>query len=187
MKAESASLIPVFETEFEKVGGRCHVASSVKEIAEIILEIASQNKCANLVKQRLEIDGEDQIKTLLADHGRNIIELENVSDPVSLLSKADLAVTRVDMLIAETGTMVITTRTDEARLASCLPRIHIGIVRGENIVQTLLNAAAYLRREFESPGAVSFVSGPSRTADIEMKLILGVHGPHQVHAIILRQ
>jgi L-lactate dehydrogenase complex protein LldG len=180
-------VLSVFEAELEKVGGTCHVASSVKEIAEIISEIASENESVTLVKQRVDIDGEDEIRTLLASYGYDIIELEETADPVSVLSKADLAVTRVDMLIAETGTMVMSTRADEARLASCLPRIHIGIVRGENIVRTPRDAAAYLRKEFESPGAVSFVSGPSRTADIEMTLILGVHGPHQVHAIILKQ
>jgi len=185
MNVESASLISVFETEFEKLAGRCYVASSVKTVADIVLGIASQNKCVNLVRQRLNIDDEDQIKTMLADHGFTILELEEAADPISLLSKADLSLTRVDMLIAETGTLVMSTSADEGKLSSCLPPIHIGIVSGENIVRTLHDAAAYLRRHFESPGSVSFVSGPSRTGDIEMKLILGVHGPHQVHVIIL--
>jgi len=187
MRAESVSLVSTFETELEKLGGKFYVASDANEIADRILKIASQNNCVNIVKQRINIDNEEHINQFLVNHGFTIVGLEEASDPISILNKADVAVTRADMLIAETGTLVASTHTDITKLASCLPRIHVVIALEDDIVRTHHDATAYLRKQFESPGSVSFISGPSRTADIEMKLILGVHGPHQVHVIILKK
>jgi L-lactate dehydrogenase complex protein LldG len=139
------------------------------------------------VKQRLGIEGEEQIKTELQHHGVHVSELEECEKPVDTLSTADMAITPTDLLIANTGTLAISTKSDEERLASCLPGIHVAIMSTGKIASNPLGAARYLsdRLQSESPNSVTFVSGPSRTADIEMKLILGVHGPHQVHVIIL--
>ena len=180
-------LVEVFSKEIESLSGKCYQASNLAEVIRIILGIVAQNNCLLVVKQRLGLEGEEQIKTELEHHGVRVSELEECEKPIDTLSAADMAITPADLLIAKTGTVAISTKSDEERLASCLPRIHVAIISNGRIAPDPLDAARYLndRLESESPGSVTFVSGPSRTADIEMKLILGVHGPHQVHVIIL--
>jgi L-lactate dehydrogenase complex protein LldG len=90
--------------------------------------------------------------------------------------------------IAETGAIVELTTDDSLRLVSALPLVHISLVRASDLISTLKEAAAPIRNFYEENSLnanVSFISGPSRTADIEMRLILGVHGPAETHAIIV--
>ena len=90
--------------------------------------------------------------------------------------------------IAETGALVEFTTDDANRLVSALPLVHISVFRAADMVENLTDAASPIRNFYkENPrnATASFISGPSRTADIEMRLILGVHGPAETHAIIL--
>jgi L-lactate dehydrogenase complex protein LldG len=89
--------------------------------------------------------------------------------------------------IAQTGTLVEECTDDALRLVSSLPRTYIGIVDASAIIGTLEESSPRLRAYFESNpenATVSFISGPSRTGDIELKLTLGVHGPEHAHAVI---
>jgi len=181
-----SELIGVFRKEIENLSGKCYEASSIVEVTDIIRGIVAENGCRSVVIQGLGVDGE-QIKTELKRIGVQVLELERCEKPVDVLRTADMAITPGGLLIANTGTLVMTTKSDEERLASCLPRIHVAIIASERIVSKPEDAAQYLTDQLQgkSPTSVTFVSGPSRTADIEMKLILGVHGPHQVHVIVL--
>jgi len=69
-----------------------------------------------------------------------------------------------------------------------LPRVHIAIAHSTKIVSNPQDVNDYVRDHLvkDPHCAISFISGPSRTADIEMKLILGVHGPHELHVILKR-
>jgi L-lactate dehydrogenase complex protein LldG len=90
--------------------------------------------------------------------------------------------------IAETGSVVEFATDDSFRLVSALPLVHIGVFQAADIIESLSEAAAPIRNFYkENPrnATVSFISGPSRTADIEMRLILGVHGPAETHAIVV--
>ncbi len=90
--------------------------------------------------------------------------------------------------IAQTGTLVEEATDDAIRLVSALPRTYIGIVAASDLVENLIDAAPRLRASFAQHAennTVSFISGPSRTGDIEMILTLGVHGPEEAHAIIV--
>ena len=185
-RANSGQLFTIFQKEIESLGGKVYFASDSVNLAHTIRDIAVRSRSLFAVKQRLEIRGENEITDELTRYGIRVMELENSASPVEMLSKADLAITRADMLIAQTGTLVINTSRDEERLASCLPRVHAAIVPSGKLVLRPNDTASYLREHLtkEEPCVLSLISGPSRTADIEMKLILGVHGPHEVHAII---
>jgi L-lactate dehydrogenase complex protein LldG len=90
--------------------------------------------------------------------------------------------------IAETGAIVEFTTDDSLRLVTALPLVHISLLRASDLIATLKEAASPIRNFYEANSlnaTVSFISGPSRTADIEMRLILGVHGPAETHAIIV--
>jgi len=88
--------------------------------------------------------------------------------------------------IAETGTLMLASGSDTPATVSLLPETHIAIVSAARIVPHMEEACELLRRERnEVPRAVNFVSGPSRTADIEQTVTLGAHGPYRVHIIVI--
>jgi len=89
--------------------------------------------------------------------------------------------------IAETGTLMMLSGAATPGATSLLPETHIGVVPEQRIVRAMEDAWALLRAErgdAAMPRAVNFISGPSRTADIEQTLVLGAHGPYRVHLIL---
>lgn len=88
--------------------------------------------------------------------------------------------------IAETGTVLLLSSPQTPKATALLPETHICLVSRARIIATMEDAFALLRREVgEPPRATWFVSGPSRTADIEQTLVIGAHGPYRVHVILI--
>ena len=88
--------------------------------------------------------------------------------------------------IAETGTLLFLSGPQTPASVSLLPETHIAIVPVARIVATMEDAFALLRAEHgDLPRAVNFISGPSRTGDIEQTIVLGAHGPCRVHLILV--
>lgn len=88
---------------------------------------------------------------------------------------------------AETGSLVLLSGPDTYASAGLLPETHIAVVPASRIVAGHEDAFALIRAERgELPRAVNFVSGPSRTGDIEQTIVLGAHGPYRVHVIVVR-
>jgi L-lactate dehydrogenase complex protein LldG len=88
--------------------------------------------------------------------------------------------------IAETGTLMLCSGPTTPAVNSLLPQTHIAIVRSEHIVADMEAAWQAARDELTAwPRAVNFVSGPSRTADIEQTIVLGAHGPYRVHVLVV--
>jgi L-lactate dehydrogenase complex protein LldG len=97
-----------------------------------------------------------------------------------------LGITGSYCAIAETGTLMLLSGRGTHAVTSLLPETHVAIVRTARIVRSMEDAWDLLRREHGSlPRQVTFVSGPSRTADIEMTLVLGIHGPYRVHVVLV--
>lgn len=96
-----------------------------------------------------------------------------------------VGVTTAYAAIAETGTLMLLSGPDTPASASLLPETHIAVVPLVRIVPYMEDGWDLLRREHgELPRAVNFVSGPSRTADIDQQIVLGAHGPYRVHIIL---
>jgi len=88
--------------------------------------------------------------------------------------------------IAETGTLMLLSGRDTFASAALLPETHIAIVPASRIVAAMEDGFALARAECgELPRATNFISGPSRTGDIEQTIVLGAHGPYRVHVIIV--
>ncbi|MPZ46751.1 MAG: lactate utilization protein C [Betaproteobacteria bacterium] len=88
--------------------------------------------------------------------------------------------------IAETGTLLQLSAAGRPASTSLLPETHIAIVPAARIVNGMEDAWALVRSECDVlPRAVNFISGPSRTADIEQTLVLGAHGPYRVHIVVV--
>ena len=90
--------------------------------------------------------------------------------------------------IAETGTLLLLSGPASPATVSLLPETHIALVPENRIVATMEDAFALLRAERGClPRAANFISGPSRTGDIEQTIVLGAHGPCRVHLIMVKK
>ena len=99
-----------------------------------------------------------------------------------------VGVTGVYAAIAETGTLMLLSAPDTPASASLLPETHVAVLPVARIVAYMEDAWDLARRELgELPRAVNFVSGPSRTADIDQQIVLGAHGPYRVHIVLVRE
>jgi len=99
-----------------------------------------------------------------------------------------VGITEVFCAIAETGTLMTLSGERTPPVTSLLPETHIAVLRASQIVPGMEEAWQRLRATPDyPPRAVNFISGPSRTADIEQTLTFGAHGPYRVHVILVRE
>jgi L-lactate dehydrogenase complex protein LldG len=112
------------------------------------------------------------LPTLLADGRHDKHELE----------KCDAGITECDALVVQTGSVVVTSRSAGGRALSVLPPHHVILARREQLVSDLPAAFALLKAKYAAnyPSMISFITGPSRTGDIERILVLGAHGPKKL-------
>ncbi|HKI64432.1 MAG TPA: lactate utilization protein C [Burkholderiales bacterium] len=97
-----------------------------------------------------------------------------------------IGVTGAFCALAETGTLAMVSGRDTPASASLLPETHIAVVPLARVVRHMEDAWDLMRAELgQLPRAVNYISGPSRTADIEQTLVLGAHGPYRVHIVLV--
>lgn len=96
---------------------------------------------------------------------------------------ADAGVSTAVYGLADTGSVVLTASADEPRARSLLPAVHVSLLSEDRILPDLATLFATLGDDL--PSALAIVTGPSRSADIEQRLAIGVHGPGEVHLVLL--
>ncbi|PID41126.1 MAG: lactate utilization protein [Proteobacteria bacterium] len=102
------------------------------------------------------------------------------------LAGVDIGLSYADIGIAETGTIVISCPDEELRLATMLAERHVCLVPRRRIVADAYEAEPLLQRfMLNTPNYTAFITGPSRTADIERVLAIGVHGPLELHVLVM--
>jgi L-lactate dehydrogenase complex protein LldG len=113
-----------------------------------------------------------------ASLGLPLVLMESTPDKADL-ERCDVGISECDALVAQTGTVVVTSRSAGGRALSCLPPHHVVIAQRNQLVPDLPAAFALLKSKYgpDYPSMISFISGPSRTGDIERILVLGAHGP----------
>lgn len=102
-----------------------------------------------------------------------------------LCASCDVGVTSADYALADTGTLVMLSSAQEARLISLLPPAHLAIVPAERILSGLDELFTLLPNPAEQTSAMALITGPSRTADIEQILVRGVHGPGEITVVVV--
>jgi L-lactate dehydrogenase complex protein LldG len=104
------------------------------------------------------------------------------------LEQCDAGISECDAFIAQTGTVLVTNRSAGGRALSVLPPHHVVLARREQLVADLPGAFELLKRKYADnyPSMISFITGPSRTGDIERILVLGAHGPKRLTIFCLQ-
>ena len=128
-------------------------------------------------------DAADVLKQILTDlNAQRIAYSDNPPNKHDIFG-FDVGVSTAQAAIAETGTLVLDSAAERHRLVSLVPPVHIAIINASSIVETLSDALTLLQKKEISP-AITFITGPSRTADIELTLAIGVHGPQELYVIV---
>ena len=104
------------------------------------------------------------------------------------IPNAAVGITGANFGIAETGTVVLESTAEDIRMASSMPPKHIVLLDQRKILRTSLEANPLLRRfqKDKTASYLAYITGPSRTADIERVLTVGVHGPKELHILLMR-
>lgn len=97
----------------------------------------------------------------------------------------EVGITGADYALADTGSLVIFTESGESRLLSLLPPCHVAVIGKSKLVASLDDVFRLRPKPGDTSSAMVVITGPSRTADIEMRLVRGVHGPGEIHAVIV--
>lgn len=160
----SSANISVFKENLEAVSGQCIITTDVTDVLRQII--------ADLGAQRIAVSD-----------APGLAEFGVVPSAVEIFD-FEVGVTTAQAGIAETGTLVLDSSCERHRLVSVVPPVHIAILAASKIRATLGETLAMLNSGNEVSPAITFITGPSRTADIELTLTIGVHGPQQLYVII---
>lgn len=181
-------LIKQFESEVSRVGGRVYRAHSTEAAVEYIEQIASNRNAGTIVAWNGRLVDSLGLPDRLDKSEIKCFTEATDQGLVRTSIEADIGVTGVDYALADTGTLVLLAREGQARSISLLPPVHIAIVKADQIISSLDDLFPLIRLEAgdaDLSSAITFITGPSRTADIELTLVVGVHGPQELHAVIL--
>lgn len=192
--------LDAFRREFESVAGVFHRVASIDMVPGVVARIAHEREARELVSWHSAALGADLGQAL----GAGGLEVHQMpaAEPVgsaererlrAVAARADLGLTGVDLAIAETGTLVLVSGIGRPRSTSLLPPCHIALFDRTALVESLRQVGVFLEawhgdgRPPAAGAAINFITGPSRTADIELTLTRGVHGPKEVHAIFVER
>jgi L-lactate dehydrogenase complex protein LldG len=105
------------------------------------------------------------------------------------LAEADVALTTCEALVARTGTIVLSSAQPSGRTTSIYAPVHICIAEASQLVYDVEDAIQMMKEKYgvHLPSLITFATGPSRTADIEKTLVVGVHGPKEVYCLLADQ
>jgi L-lactate utilization protein LutC len=122
------------------------------------------------------------IENALRSAGFDVLRWDELS--LDAMYEFDCAVTDVDCAVAENATLVIRPSAEHGRSMSLVPMFHVAIVEASQIVPDMLELFARMTHELNRSNVI-LITGPSKTADIEMNVVTGVHGPNVVQVFLL--
>ncbi len=174
-------LLSLFQSRVQDSGGWCEV-------------VVSQEKVFSTLREKYAFDKDKVVLSGRVTRELNItgfpcIDIDTVKtgERRELLVNAKLGLTLCDGLIAETGTVVLLNHPSETRELSLLPECHVVIAVSGQLYESLDVCFSKIKNMYTSGSmpSITLVSGPSKTADIEKTIVVGVHGPREFGVIII--
>jgi len=196
VEASWEALLERFRAELERVGGRFCRSRSPEEATDRVIALAREREV-----RRIATWGRGTLDRLLPAERLEAAGFEvREGSPVGFggtdrgelqgwLARADLGVTGADFAVAETGSLILTSGPGRGRGVSLLPPYHVALFGRAQLLPGLDEVGVAFEALHASGGlegaSITFITGPSRTADIELTLTRGVHGPKEVHVIFV--
>ncbi len=182
-----ASILSRFEIEVQRIGGVVETAAEAQSVGSSIAVLATARGIRRCQTTDADLATALNLEMALAQAG---LDLVTGPTPESIPG-AGIGITRAVLGIAETGSILVHLDEVDGRLLSMLPEMHVAVLPQDAIVDSLeegLLFTRYLVLKSQARGLASYLSwvtGPSRTADIERVLTIGVHGPKELHIFLL--
>jgi L-lactate dehydrogenase complex protein LldG len=163
-----------FAERFKTLQGRFVFCLDHAELAGQLNSLAGHNKWQNIFCR------DEQLKKILAENNFNTFSYED-------LNTCDAAITSCEWLVARTGSIVMTAAGAGGRTVSVYAPIHICIAYRSQLVYDIKDVLLQAKEKYAGnlPSLITFATGPSRTADIEKTLVVGVHGPKEVYVFLV--
>jgi L-lactate dehydrogenase complex protein LldG len=188
------ALLERFRHELELLRAESFVVDGDAAARELILGLLEEHQVHRIAAWHFAHIPVDHLYTAIEQagyivHYPRVHESEFRAAMLDRLETATVGLTGVDAAAATTGTLIVSTGEGKSRIATILPPVHIAVL---TIDQLLPRVEDWLKQERHAPAAIQhsanicFISGPSRTADIEKQLVLGVHGPGRLQVVIKR-
>ncbi|HKQ32329.1 MAG TPA: lactate utilization protein, partial [Thermodesulfobacteriota bacterium] len=180
----NGNLLEELVKELHNVNTEVYKAGDENEIRECVTEIVRRKGIESFAAWESDYLSSLGLIGLLESEGLTHITSSDKNE----IARAGMGITEVDYAIADTGTLVLLTDESKPRGVSLLPPVHLAIVKEADIVSNINELFIILKQKLDAgenvPSCMTFITGPSRTADIELNLTLGVHGPKELHVII---
>ncbi len=175
-----------FLEELELLGGHGKKVETLSEARDYVLSLARERNAKLLVRwdvEELEALGVDE---LLEEAGIEVVIWRDLEDFREVAASADIGVTTAEWAVAETGSLMLVGGPGKGRSVTLLPSVHVAVVPVNRVLGTVPEAIGKYS-DGEVPANLCFHTGPSRTGDIEMTLSIGVHGPGEVHVVLVER
>lgn len=169
--------VALFVDRARQLGVNVQVVASMDEAAG-----RAAAWCAERGMHRAAVWHVPELIPLLSRLRTGGVEVLPPDAPLQALAAADVGITGADWGIAETATLVLGSAPAQPRMASLLPPVHLAILRADRIIPDL---PALFARPDPMPSALTFITGPSRSADIGLVPVLGAHGPTTVAVLLI--
>jgi len=186
-------LVVRFAEEVNAVGGIAFVVADLQAAGEQLHQMLAEAGAKSAVCWRHDVLERLGLANLLAAPGVTLYDHERLAalpaaEQRAALLAADVGITSCDCAIAETGTLMMCSQPGQERVMSLIAPMHVAIVERRQIVPDLFDAFALLaaRGKDNLPSNVTWITGPSKTGDIELQLTTGVHGPGKWRVIVVQ-
>lgn len=173
--------------EVRKINGNAEFMENEDGIRNFIIGLVEERSFSSFTIWESDLLQRLHLCRDLQNKGLNFASPDNKEE----MAKADVGITEVDFAIADTGTIVLIANEKQPRTVSLIPPVHIAIVKASLILRNINDLFTHLsdsisekRSIDEITSCMTFITGPSRTADIELNLTLGVHGPRELFVLI---
>jgi L-lactate dehydrogenase complex protein LldG len=170
---QTESLLERFRRELGALGVECHIEATTDAVRSRVVELVGGQSVFGWDPDRLPYGVGKALSSAVTER-----------DDRAVQAAAMTGVTGCDAAIAETGSLAILSGPGTPRAASLLPPVHLCIVRCGDIVWSMGEFFRVRAADIAAAASCTFITGPSRTADIELTLTLGVHGPGRVIVIV---
>ena len=173
-----------FQNEWTLAGGQFHLLQDATAAGAKVLELIQAHEARKILLGNDPLLMTLDLASILQRHGLEVFQVDRLDQATSRepFFAADIGLSGVDYLIAETGTLVMRSSPDQPRSISLLPPVHIALAERRQLVPDLFDLFPQLGT---LPSCLTLITGPSKTGDIELRLVTGVHGPETVHVLML--
>jgi L-lactate dehydrogenase complex protein LldG len=175
----NGTLIELFRQALEAVSGHCVIVQTIDEAARAVQHVVDARKARHIA-----VSDSSFVKGIVGQLKTEAVFLD--APHQAELFDCDIGITGAQWAIAETGTLVLESECERHRLASLVPPVHVAVVQADRIRRTMSEILELIKNsDVGLNRTVTFITGPSRTSDIELTLAIGVHGPGELHVIVI--